>query len=142
MKKYSKTTEQPRGRKLPIRAARKNQDSDPPTNARSGSTFPREVNTRSAQTIFHSIFTSFQRHIAFPEDVFWQARNAIENTTIAKVPAKLRNNHIVQRDLEVLSWTKPVKAKNEVGHYDDNIGEDSLSSQSTYAHNIEGDDYL
>jgi hypothetical protein len=54
-KNYSKMTEEPRGRKLPICAARKNQDSDPPTNARSGSIFPREVNTRSAQTIIHSI---------------------------------------------------------------------------------------
>jgi hypothetical protein len=43
--KYSTTTEQPRGRKLPIIAARKNQGLDPPTNARSGTIFLRQVNT-------------------------------------------------------------------------------------------------
>jgi hypothetical protein len=93
--------------------------------------FLEKSRSRSAQTIFHSIFTSFQRHIAFPEDVFVQAQNAIENTTVLKVPAPLCNNHIFQCNLEVLSWTKPVKAKNEIGQYDDNIGEDFLSSQST-----------
>ena len=71
-----------------------------------------------------------------PKAVFVQAQTAIKNTKILKVPAPLRNNHIVQRNLEVLSWTKPVKAKKEIGQYDDNIGEDSLSSQSTYVHDI------
>jgi hypothetical protein len=135
-------TEQPRGWKLPMRAARNNPDSDHPTNAQSGTIFLRQVNTRSAQSIFHSIFTSFQRHITFPNAVFVQARTAIENTKILKIPAPLRNNHIVQRNLEVLSWTKPVKHKNEIGQYDDNIGEDSLSSQSTYVQDIEDEEYL
>ena len=60
MKNYSKSRLTSRGPTLPTRAARKSQDSDPPTNARSGSTLSREVSDRSAQTIFHSIFTSFQ----------------------------------------------------------------------------------
>jgi hypothetical protein len=89
----------------------------------------------------NTIFTSFQRHITFPKAVFVQAQT-IENTKILKVPAPLCNNHIVQCNLEVLSWTKPVKAKNEIGQYDDNIGKDSLSSQSTYVHDIKDEDYL
>ncbi len=44
--------------------------------------------------------------------------------------------------MEVLSWTKPVKHKNDIGHYDDNIGKDSLSSQSTYVQDIEDEEYL
>ncbi len=71
-----------------------------------------------------------------------QAKTVIENTKILKVPAPLCNNHIFQCNLEVLSWTKPIKAKNEIGQYDDNIGEDSLSSQSTDVHDIEDEDYL
>ena len=66
----------------------------------------------------------------------------IDNTNILEIPGAPRNNHIVQYNLEVSSWTKSVKEKTEIGEYDDNIGEDSLSSQSIYAQDIESVKYL
>jgi hypothetical protein len=42
------------------------------------------------------------------------------------------NNHILARNQEVLSWSKPVAKKAPSYGYDDNVGDDSLSSQSSY----------
>ena len=69
-------------------------------------------------------------------------KTVIENTNFLEIPEPPRNNHIFQRNLEVSSWTKPVQEKTEIGQYDDNIGKDSLSSQSIYALDIENDEYL
>ncbi len=66
----------------------------------------------------------------------------IDSSNVLEIPGAPRNNHIVQCNLEVSSWTKSVKEKTEIREYDDNIGEDCLSSQSIYAQDIESVQYL
>jgi hypothetical protein len=69
------------------------------------------VNSRSAQSTFHAIFTSFQRHEIFKQSVFKQANDAIKTRKIKKIPDQPRRNHIIQRNMEVASWSKQVQAK-------------------------------
>ena len=131
-----------RGRQLPMQSGRTTHESEHVSNSRCQTFFSRHVNTRFAQTIFHSIFTSFQRHVVFPHAFFLKVEKVIDNNNILEIPGAPRNNHIVQRNLEVSLWTKSVKEKTEIGEYDDNIGEDSLSSQSIYAQDIASVKYL
>ena len=60
---------------------------------------------------------------------------------LPKIPDPPRNAHIIERNLEVASWYKPVKKLPLVRH-NDNIGEDSLSSQSVYQLDIQDKDVL
>ena len=80
--------------------------------------------------------------MVFPHAFSLKVGKVIDSINVLEIPGAPRNNHIVQRNLEVSSWTKSVKEKTEIGEYDDNIGEDSLSSQSIYAQDIESDEYL
>ena len=52
------------------------------------------------------------------------------------------NNHILARNQEVLFWSKPVAKKAPSYGYDDNVGDDSLSSQSSYDQDITYENYL
>jgi hypothetical protein len=100
------------------------------------------VNSCSAQSTFHAMFTSFQRHASFQNAVFMQAKDAVMSTKIQNIPEPPRRNHIIQRNMEVASWSKQVQVKTPSREYDDNVGEDSLSSQSTYSQDIDNEEYL
>lgn len=100
------------------------------------------VNSRSAQSTFHAIFTSFQRHEVFKQAIFKQAKDVIKTIKIEKIPDQPRRNHIIQKNLEVASWSKQVQVKTPLHVHDDNVGEDSLSSQSTYSQDIANEEYL
>ncbi len=69
------------------------------------------VNSRSAQATFHAIFTSFQRHEIFKQAVFKQAKDVIKTIKIEKIPDAPRRNHIIQKNLEVASWSKQLQVK-------------------------------
>jgi hypothetical protein len=52
------------------------------------------------------------------------------------------NNHILQQNQEVLSWSKPIAKKAPSYGHDDNVGDDCLSSQSSYDQDISNQDFL
>ena len=112
---------------LPTRALREKNNS--PKNQNEGIS-QMVVNSRSAQSTFHAIFTSFQRHEIIKQSVFKQAKDVIKSTKIEKIPDLPRRNHIIQKNLEIASWSKQVQVKTPSHVYDDNVGEDPLSSQS------------
>ena len=51
-------------------------------------------------------------------------------------------NYILQCKQEVLSWSKPIAKKAPSYGYDDNVGDDCLSSQSSYDQDISNQDFL
>jgi hypothetical protein len=97
--------------------------------------------SRSSQSIYHGIFTSYQRHLNFEEVDFIRAKNAMSKISLPRIPDPPRNAHIIERNLEVASWYKPVEKLPPI-RYDDNIGEDSLSSQSIYHQDIQDKNVL
>jgi hypothetical protein len=52
------------------------------------------------------------------------------------------NNHILQQNQEVLSLSKPIAKKAPSYGHDDNVGDDCLSSQSSYDQDIINQDFL
>jgi hypothetical protein len=52
------------------------------------------------------------------------------------------SNHILQRNQKVLSWSKPITKKAPSYGYDDNVGDDCLSSQSSYDQDISNQDFV
>ncbi len=67
--------------------------------------------SRVAQLIYHGIFTSYPRHAEATELDFKDTETAISKMKVLKVPDRPRNAHIIKRNLEVLSWTKPLLKK-------------------------------
>jgi hypothetical protein len=61
----------------------------------------------SAQLIYHGIFTSFQQHGALLDKDKSLAKNILLQLQCLKIIPK-NNNHIMQRNQEVLSWSKPI----------------------------------
>ena len=97
----------------------------------------------AAQLIYHGIFTSYPRHAEATELDFKDAKTAISKMKVLNIPDPSRNAHIIEHNLEVLSWTKPLLKKiPSAVHIDDNIGDNSLLSQSTYCQNIQDKLYL
>ncbi len=52
------------------------------------------------------------------------------------------NNHILQQNWEVLLWSKPIAKKAPSYVHDDNLGDDCLSSQSSYDQDTSNQDFL
>jgi hypothetical protein len=105
---------------------------------------PSQTNTalsRSAQLIYHEIFTSFQWHGALLDKDKSLAKNILLELQRLKIIAK-NNNPFMQRNQEVLSWSKPIAKKAPSYGYDDNVGDDCLSSQSSYDQDISNQDFL
>ncbi len=91
--------------------------------------------------IYHGLFTSFQRHVDQLDEGKLLLKEIFLQVPRLKIIPK-NNNHILERNQEVLSWNKPI-AKNAPSYgYDDNVGDDSLSSQSSYDQDITDEDYL
>ena len=97
----------------------------------------------SAQLIYHGIFTSFPRHAKATDSDVKDTKTALSKMRVLKISDPPRNAHIIERNLEVLSWCKHLKQKKSSSvQIDDNIGENSLSSQSTYRQNLQDKLYL
>jgi hypothetical protein len=94
-----------------------------------------------AQLIYHGIFTSFQQHGVLLDKDKSVAKNILLQLQHLKIMPK-NNNHIMQLNQEVLSWSKPIAKKAPSYSYDDNIGDDCLSSQSSYDQDISDQDFL
>jgi hypothetical protein len=97
--------------------------------------------SRSSQLIYHGLFTSFQRHVPVQDDLKLLLKGYFLQQQRLRV-SPMNNNHILVRNQEVLSWSKPVAKKSPSYGYDDNVGDDSLSSQSSYDQDITDDNYL
>jgi hypothetical protein len=97
--------------------------------------------SQSAQLIYHGIFTSFQQHGALLDKDKSLAKNILLQMQRLKIIPK-NNNHIMQHNQEVLSWSKPIAKKAPSYGYDDNVRDDCLSSQSIYDQDISNQDFL
>jgi hypothetical protein len=91
--------------------------------------------------IYHGIFTSFQQHGTLLDKDKSLAKNILLQLQRLKTIPK-NNNHILQRNQEVLSWSKPIAKKAPSYGYDDNVGDYCLSSQSSYDQDISNQDFL
>jgi hypothetical protein len=85
----------------------------------------------SQHLIYHCVFTSFQHH----GPVSVEALDKVKKVIFGMKPLKVthsNNNHVVKENQMVASWTKskPVLELALPKLQDDNVGEDSLSSQS------------
>jgi hypothetical protein len=69
------------------------------------------------------------------------AKNILLQLQRLKIIPK-NNNHILQRNQEVLLWSKHIAKKAPSYGYDDNVGDDCLSSQSSYDQDISNQDFL
>jgi hypothetical protein len=94
-----------------------------------------------AQLIYHGIFTSFQCHGVLLDKDKSLAKNILLQLQRPKIIPK-NNNHSFQKNQEVLLWTKPIAKKAPSYGHDDNVGDDCLSSQSSYDQDISNQDFL
>jgi hypothetical protein len=99
------------------------------------------VPSRLAQLIYHGIITSFQQQCTLLDKDKSLVKNILLQLQRLKIIPK-NNNHIMQRHQEVLLWSKPIAKKVPSYCYDDNVGDDCLSSQSSYDQDISDQDFL
>ncbi len=97
--------------------------------------------SRSAQLIYKGIFASFQQHGGLLDNDKSLSKNILLQLQRLKIIPK-NNNHILQRNQEVLSWSKCIAKKTPSYGYDDNVGDDCLSSQSSYDQDISVQDFF
>ncbi len=93
--------------------------------------------------IYHGVFTSFQQHGTVSVDALLDAMEVILDIKLVKV-TRPNNNHVVKGNQMVASWTKSkCILQNALPKlHDNNVGEDSLSSQSLFDQDINSDGYL
>jgi hypothetical protein len=93
--------------------------------------------------IYHGVFISFQRHCPVSVEGLDKVKKVIFEIKPLKVTHP-NNNHVVKENQMVASWTKstPVLELALPKPQDDNVGEDSVSSQSTFDQDINADRYL
>jgi hypothetical protein len=93
--------------------------------------------------IYHDVFTSFQRHGPVSVEALNKVKEVIFDIKLLK-DTHPNNNHVVKKNQMVASWTKskPVLLNVLPKLQDDNVGEDSLSSQSIFDQDIHSDGYL
>jgi len=135
--------------KLPIRqkntqsnaGATKHNSSERPELSRNINSKAINSKSQASQSIYHGIFTSYQRHVKCEKRDFIRAKNAMSKISLPRIPDPPRNAHIIERNLEVASWSKHIEKLPPI-RYDDNVGEDSLSSQSVYHQDIQDKNVL
>ncbi len=93
--------------------------------------------------IYHGVFTSFQCHGPVSVEALNKAKEVIFDIQLSKV-TRPNNNHVVKENQMVASWTKskPILQNALSKLQDDNVGEDSLSSQLIFDQDINSDGYL
>jgi hypothetical protein len=92
--------------------------------------------------IYHGVFTSFQCHGPVSVEALDKAKEVIFDIQLSKVTHP-NNNHVVKENQTVASWTKskPVLQNLLPKLQDDNVGEDSLSSQLIFDQDMNSDEY-
>jgi hypothetical protein len=93
----------------------------------------------AGQCLYHDVFSTYMRH--FVQDDIYQLKDVFQDimTTSSLVPKKCTICPLAQLNSMVLSWTTHGKATmaGSLFVFEDNVGEDGLSSQSTYKVNID-----
>ncbi len=91
----------------------------------------------------HGVFTSFQRHGPVSVEALNKVKEVIFDIKLFKVK-RPNNNHVVKENQMITSWTQSKSIlENALSKLqDDNVGEDSLSSQSIFDQDINADGYL
>ncbi len=107
---------------------------------------PLRLNLRHSnyqRLIYHGVFTSYQRHGPVSVEALEKAKEVIFDIKLLKV-TRPNNNHVVKENQMVTSWTKskPVLQNALPKLQDDNVREDSLSSQSIFDQDIISDGYI
>jgi hypothetical protein len=92
----------------------------------------------TSQCLYHDVFTMYLRHF-LPNDLYF-LKDIIQEiiTTLTSLPNRCTITPVAKVNLEVDSWTTTCKATtagSSLG-FEDNVCEDTLSSQSTYKINI------
>jgi hypothetical protein len=97
----------------------------------------------SQRLIYHGVFTSFQCHGPVSVEALDKVEEVIFDIKLLKV-TRPNNNHVVKENQMVASWTKskPVLQNALTKLQDDNVGEDSLSSQLIFDQDINANGYL
>jgi hypothetical protein len=89
--------------------------------------------------LYHDVFTTYLHHF-LPNDL-QSMKDIIEDNiaTLTSPPKRCTITPTAKFNLEVSSWTTTCKATTEGSSlvFEDNVGEDGLSSQSTYKVNID-----
>jgi hypothetical protein len=85
----------------------------------------------------------FQRHGPVSVEVLDKAKEVIFDIKLLKV-TRPNNNHVVKENQIIASWTKskPVLQNALPKLQDENVGEDSLSSQSIFDKDVNFDEFL
>ncbi len=88
----------------------------------------------AGQCLYHDVFSAYMRH--FVQDDIYQLKDVIQDimTTSSLVPKRCTIGPLAQLNSMVSLWTTNGKATTagSLLVFDDNVGEDGLSSQSTY----------
>jgi hypothetical protein len=94
------------------------------------------------QSLYHGIFTTFQRHNAYSYNSDEKAMiiSLLTNHKLVKAPPSISKN------AEVSPWWKGSSKSDSFSFYsmmvEDNVGEDGLSSQSSYTIDINNSNYI
>ncbi len=93
----------------------------------------------NSQCLYHDVFTTYLHHF-LPNDLCL-LKVIIQDiiTTLTSLPKRCTKTLMVKFNLEVASWTTTCKATAAGSSlaFEDNVGEDRLSSQSTYKVNLD-----
>ncbi len=93
----------------------------------------------AGQLLYHDVFSTYMCH--FVQDDLYPLKDAIQDfmTTSSSLPKRCTIGPLTQLNSMVSSWTTNSKATTAGSSlvFEDNIGEDGLSSQSTYKVNID-----
>ena len=88
----------------------------------------------AGQLLYHDVFSMYMRH--FVQDDFYPLKDAIQDimTTSSSLPKRCTIGPLAQLNSMVSSWTTNGKATTagSLLVFEDNVGEDGLSTQSTY----------
>jgi hypothetical protein len=93
----------------------------------------------AGQCLYHDVFSMYMCH--FVQDDIYQLKDIIQDimTTSSLVPKRCTTGPLAQLNSMVSSWTTNGKATTAGSSlvFEDNVGEDGLSPQSTYKVNID-----
>ncbi len=91
----------------------------------------------NSDIVYYDVFTAFQRHLNIQSSEIDVLHSIITKIHVAD-PQRNQNKQSIRDKQQVDSWnTKQLPARKDILYlHDDNIGEDSLSSQSTYLHDF------
>jgi hypothetical protein len=93
----------------------------------------------ASQLLYHDVFSTYMQH--FVQDDIYPLKDVIQDimTTSSSLPKRCTIGPLAQLNSMVSSWTTNGKATTagSLLVFEDNVGEDKLSSQSTYKVNID-----